>query len=1319
MKKTLLIILVLIPLIGFSQNSEVLREQAMQFFNEGKFKESLSGFEKIQDKETLENTNVNIWKEHISDIQNLKFVPGQNYNQKLGIVSIKTGLLEHYGVYDAIAKQFVILPVYDHIYPMDGYANGFLVYKGNKTGLCNAEGQFIIPLGNHTMRFWASSRLINTKQFKISALPDEQKYAIYDLNGKLLLDNAEIRYDYFKPLVIIKNNKNQFQLYNTEQNKIVLDNCSEIKPVPFDYSGVFDFVLVRKDNQSFFYNIKTNTLQPNADFETVIDIDSEDQKRASYILNLKNGIKEESAYEKYLFVKKNNKTGIYNLKQKKYLFPAVYDSISPLLNCLNDNVWKNIIYDEPVTKALGYSIEGLKNNLAFFIFSKNGKYGVKNIYGDKRLEPEYDEVDLSSRVLIFRKGKKWGFLGRDNKLTTPKFDYAEGDGNNVKVFSNGNWHTYKYNYTKKKYDITKPEKEEEDDPERKAERELDRKRKDPNFTEYSDLDYDGDDDRKIKRKMIKKGNLYGIADLRNNEIIPPVYKAVYLEGDKFLIQTNDKCGGLLDQDGKEIIPFVYGGVNLLRNNLYKVYDGLKTGVFDITARKEIIPPVYNVIQAINDDLFLAMNDQELYGIIDKENKIVYPFTIQPYGLTDLRLSSNDFFVLSRFKDAEFSVASLIRITNGKATDVFDKEVLSRCFLGYSKRMLWIKEKNAIRFYDLSKAEFLDQQFRESIYIKEEDRYLLKKDQLFEYQIYRSENVTKRTDPVVARYNEYYLYEENNKMGLINKKGEKSKAAFPKVSFLNYVPQPKTLFKYYVSTTSERNGLIDFDGNIVVEAEKYDDIRPISKSEIGLSFPDSEFKAEEISFIFACTDKSDSDYDSIDYISLNGRKMATQKIEKGYESYYVQNQKGLLFFKTNDAVQMFDLKAGKTVLKVKSAFIQGDYTRNVFTNLYYTDQNSEKKERRIQLINSNGTIITDISYNSADEQADHSKYGYSRIKTWENPLIAKRDNKYGLVTFENKILYPFVCDTISYTENNYYAFLEAEKKGKKGILDTKGRVLLDIKYDQFELVNSYETKENRDDERRLSPRTFNIIVKEKDKYGLLDSQLNPILETDFDEIEIGSKIIKSPIVARKKEYSVVFDNKGRYLFQVKCDSLRENYKLDYFEIFKEGKQGIVDHNGNLIFDYKYPNVRKTEIDKLFIIQKDNKEYLIDDKGKILSDGFKEIKTLEYRNEENYRSKFYCILTKNQDNKAGMIDQKGNTILPNEYDSITEISDLQYIHASKDGKYGILDFSNHIVLPFKFTDRIYYHDYKKSFDCDLEDIEYRITPQNVILEERQSR
>lgn len=79
MKKILLILFALLPLINFSQNSEALREQAMQFYNEGKFNESLKTFDKIKDKELLQNTNIGVWKEHIASILN------HNFSEKFGI----------------------------------------------------------------------------------------------------------------------------------------------------------------------------------------------------------------------------------------------------------------------------------------------------------------------------------------------------------------------------------------------------------------------------------------------------------------------------------------------------------------------------------------------------------------------------------------------------------------------------------------------------------------------------------------------------------------------------------------------------------------------------------------------------------------------------------------------------------------------------------------------------------------------------------------------------------------------------------------------------------------------------------------------------------------------------------------------------------------------------------------------------------------------------------------------------------------------------------------------------------------------------------
>jgi hypothetical protein len=1359
MKKNILLAFLFLSVFNsaFSQNSEALREQAMQLFDEGKFTESLASFEKIRDKEMLENTNINMWKEHILEIQKLKFEPKKELTATIRIVLFKTGLLFHYGVYDDSKKQFIILPVYDKIDFQNGYfQSDFQVHKGNKAGLCNLQGNFVVPMRYHTITSLYDIKLINVKQFNAVEPSEELKSFVYDFQGKMVIDNAEIVDRYTKNLIIIKNNKNLFQLYDVDNNKIVLENCSEIKNIPYDYSKKYDFLMVTKDNQSFYFYPKTNLLQPNTDFDRIINLGEEHNSQFHLVYYLKtrkgkkieskgktqavtssdlkkikekgneeeNGEKVNQEYADYFLVKKNNKTGVYDMNLKKYVEIPIYDSISPQANCLKDGKWSNLIQKEMIWKVFyaQSSKEWSNNSKILQMFVQDNKYGLKDESSKVLLKPEYDEMYFYWPVLIFRKDKLWGFLGNNNSIVEPKFDYISVNGGIIKTYLNGKWEEYFYDSKRKKYCIYKPKKEKNDEVEDKPSK-GDLKKNDPNFVEYSDFDFDGDDDENVGRKEIKKGNLYGIANLNNKEIVPPIYKSIFVLGKNFMVRNINDIASLIDRNGKEIIPFIYNGMDSFYNGadsyddkLYKVYSGSKNGIFSIEENKEIVPLLYSSIEPITNDLFIVRDDQHFYGVIDKWNKIIYPFVIKTFDRNIVKVSSHDFFICSGVSDSNFSFSSLIRITNGKATNMFDGYELSGTFTRTTRKIALVKKDGLISLYDLRKASFVGPQFKESIYIQENDSYLLKKDSSFDYQLDMFGNLTKRTKPIVSTWKGYSIYEENKVMGLINEKGETSKASFPKILYLGYNPYPKTLFRYYSDLTSERNGLIDFDGNIIVKADKYDEIKPLS--EIDLSFPDNKFTADEIKFIFMCTDKSNPDYNEIDYISFSGKKIAHLKIAQEFKWTYMRNKNGLLVFKSKEDLQIFNLKTNKIVLKTKSAFIDGNETSNIISNIYFSDQKSGKKERRIQLINNNGNIVADESYSPADERDDHKKYGSSKTKTWMNPLITVKNNKYGFITFDEKIIHPFVYDTISYIKNRVwyhnYFFLEVGKNNKKGILDNIGRILLDFKYDKLKWVNLFENKGERDDERERSSETFAIIVKEKGKCGLLNSGLNPILPTEFDAIRIDGKIITSPIIARKKGYSIVFDSKGSYQFKVECDSLRENLKLEYFEIFKDGKQGVLDYKGNLILDFIYPNVQKIEIDNLFLIQKDTDEYLVDSQGKILSDGFKKIKTIPYK-WENYQKRYYYILTKDHNNKVGLIDKKLKVMIPNEYDSIEYIIDSKYIHAKKDGKYGVLDLSNTIVIPFKYTDRIHYNEDRRYFDCEIDNSNFTISPQNVILKE----
>ena len=202
MKKILLILFALLPLISFSQNSEALRKQAMQFYNEGKFNESLKTFDKIKDKELLQNTNIGVWKEHITSILNHKFSEKYSISDKdtLNIkVRVQTVNIVSEGVFNRKTNTYVIAPIYDWILALcDDKFNFYVVIKNNQQALLDKTGKIVIPFKNQKITtsedyFTYHNGLQGTLEYFIVTDLDknsktQETIGIYDLNCKLIFE---------------------------------------------------------------------------------------------------------------------------------------------------------------------------------------------------------------------------------------------------------------------------------------------------------------------------------------------------------------------------------------------------------------------------------------------------------------------------------------------------------------------------------------------------------------------------------------------------------------------------------------------------------------------------------------------------------------------------------------------------------------------------------------------------------------------------------------------------------------------------------------------------------------------------------------------------------------------------------------------------------------------------------------------------------------------------------------------------------------------------------------------------------------------------
>lgn len=1286
--------------LSFAQNTETTRAEALQYFITGNFAAALLTFEKIKDPKTLENTNIYLWAAHVESIQKCNFNSQIILTASLSIISIKTELLVHYGVFDSATDQYIIPPIYDLIdYGNYDINNGFVqVHKANKTALFNFKGNLIIPFANHSIEVVQNGRFINTTTYNGIEPSAELKSSLYDATGKLLVDDAKITRNVSINQFIIKDSKNQFQLFDEDKKEIVSEKFSRIATFSI-YQPKADFLLVEKENQSYNYYPETRILKHNPEFDAIIDVYSYEANTLNAILNAKNNT-DESDTDRYRLVKKNNKTGVYDLSTQKLVFPAVYDSISSFGNCLKNNHWSNLIFEEQIEKVFTYGTQYANKKMGSVVFIKNGKYGLKNLNNSIVLKPEYDEIDSFEYIITFRKGNLWGFLGKNNFFMKPQFDYIEDAYrvNRIDTYTKDSWKSYAYNGKKKKYEIYKKPKS--------------TLRKNPSeFNEYLDFEETYyNPTLEIVNKKIKSGDFYGLSDLENKVIVPPIYISVlFLEKGKFSVTNEQNKKGIIDQNGKIILPVEFEEITTPYKDFYYVKKSNgKTGIYDKSG-KQIVPVQYLFVKPIPNNLFVAQKSNSKYGIINTKNQIIYPFSIYDEPKSKMILANDDselFMVIyDRIKGKkDICENSLLKIENNRATRMFggytvnDDEIINKfCYIIY--------KNDRIGFFDSEDKKVFEPKYKSYIYQQYNSFPLIgRENDFWDEKINENFTTSKFPYPIFDFIHNFYIYKINDKVGVLRE---------------NMVPANFTCFKmgknfqyfdnqyaleYYPDANTKKPGLIGLDGKVFVDADKYEDMHGYD-AYIDPKRLEGKFKNADLRFIFLCSNTLDNSNKKIDFISFNNQKLGETILPNDYEIQYF-NKDGFIVFQKEKNVKVFDLKEGKMVAENKAY----GYSRDEKGG-YYTYEDIENTPNKIlaSKFDNDFKLIAQEKIN----RVDLKNYKHNWYNDLENKKIVNKETKYGLIDKSIGVNIPIIYDSIinSNKYNNLIFF--AKREHKWGIINNKNKIISDFEYDAIRFIELYRDVNNRDNNRGYThpPHdSFYFVVQKNNKRGLINAQLNSILPIEYDAIKIDGRMTSSAIIARKNKYSIVYKSNGSFQFEVECDSLKQNVRYGYFEVFKKGKQALLDQNGKLLYDYLYDYAAKTEIEDVFIIKKDSSQYLTDHTGKIKSEPFKELKTIE-----EWSSKVFYIKTKDKNDKQGLLNSKLEKIISNDYDEISKI-DFNYVFASKEGKNGVLDLKNNIVIPFIIEDRIHYDENRKLFDYDVGKKEFRVTPYNVVIPEK---
>lgn len=1164
-----------------------LRKQAMDFFNKGEIQKAQAALNKITDKELLNNTNVNVWKSHIDSILHYRFRRTNEFDS-LQIAEFTTANIRTYGVYDARKKEYLVPPIYDQIWfqydanLLPNYAIPFFIVttKDDKQALLSKTGQVIIPARHQAIG--PRERCWNDYDYSFNYLvvvdldkyPDaEDTYGIYDLNGKMVYQSKSRRL--LKNDIYIAYNQNKFRFIDLKTNTVLIDNIDsyEERWANGDDCKSYYFIL-KAGNDLSIYKPEENKLIPNVFDEyqeknrQSDDLSDLINGKENYIINQNNRLKNENTEEKknnYLIVKKNNKYGVYNPHRMEYFTEPIYDSISGFGNAYLNGKAINLLYNEPI-------VENSERNKSVKITIVNGKFGAKRFDGKIILEPKYDEIKSINypSVLLYRIKDKWGFTNFTNQnIEKPKFDF-------IMVHE-----SY--------YGIATIEA----------------------YLNKEKLIYNSKG-KLVKESDLQKANEYAEAYAQNREPQEDA-KLPYL----LIFKQNDKAG-LKDANGNIIVPAKYKSIARLTDDLYQFSENSFYGMLNKDG-KEILPAKYKEISVINSEnpkkIIAVFNKEGCNGLFNSKGENIYPFTVDKANQIITIKKGNtfiDYLIITEhtrpigfdgtpiddYKD------SLLKIENDVMTPLLKK--FDGITIGNNNILRYRKNQGFFGLFNCNNEKktepiFYNYDYRESGIRNGMVAIDVNKKWVF---LDAEFNMLPIDFPIVSYKNNYLVYQNKDKQGLMNEKLEKAKFEYPRITQLYtepvyYVTKKEdrdwafSLFKFYTDAKSTKYGIIDFNGKVYIEPNVYDEILyPFYSRNESYKSPKNDVMNQYFNTFFICKTKLNENEFKIDIITINNKKMASFTVSKNWQfNYNLISENHHLIINDQGKIRLINLKTQKTDLELNATnFIEN--SDGGYSSWGY----SYHKNEPLHLLKFSryGRLIADRSIDIGTND-----YNFYLNQFLESKLfISEKNGKFGLVNADEKVILPFENDSLATSDNINYI---AKRGSRYGLVNAQNQVLLDFAYDNIEFTGIRNSGEE--------VKTNVFLVTLNNKKGLFSPfKIKPLIPLEQDEIKLDRYTI-----ARNGKTFSVYDG-WNFKFKMDCDDLRLEYKgYSTFAFTKEGKQGRLDYSGKIVNETDTPQnnipknnepISKYKIDRevgdtrLLIVSENGKYGVVDKNDKLV-------------------------------------------------------------------------------------------------------------------------
>ena len=503
-------------------------------------------------------------------------------------------------------------------------------------------------------------------------------------------------------------------------------------------------------------------------------------------------------------------------------------------------------------------------------------------------------------------------------------------------------------------------------------------------------------------------------------------------------------------------------------------------------------------------------------------------------------------------------------------------------------------------------------------------------------------------------------------------------------------------KYFTLIVDKKYGVIDAEGNVVIEPQYAD-----------LSIPNPT-KA-----VFVATTKTGSDYkavnesnteiltgmQSVEAIKINPITSLVP-FEKTVLKYKENNLYGIMDFEGNkilkaeyEEIKALEFKEGYLMVKqngnygivnIKGNTILKPEYENIYADGYYNDSSKYSKAGFIVRIktdqgyrygyaNSNGKTLLDAQYNEINRITEISDDNNAY-------LITSQNGKYGLMKNDKQILNNEYA-SIGYDNDNDLLVVTkgTAQETKAGVVNKEGKNVIPVDYDEIFIGGDY------------------INARKGDQSIIFDSHGNQLTTNFMSHIKANDNY--AVVIDKNNTYNIVDKDGNKLLKQTYL--YIEYFTSNLFIATMDSATGIIDTTENVVVPFEYSMIQKLEdTNILYGVKANSMIDIINQAGKVTS-GIKNAKievekthvklvsgtemkyfTLEGK-ETTYQELFpgRDVFAYTENGKWGLKDKNGQVVVKAQFDMITEQSG-NAVGIKVGNKWGAIDLKGNIILEPKY-------------------------------------